>query len=289
MAIVPKANTFTSGTTISSTDVNKNFDDLYNDYNGNITNDNISDSAAITDTKLAQITTANKVASTAITDGALNVAAVTCDSVSVAANGGVHLTEGTAPSTAASAGALYTKDTSGQPELFFREESDGDEVQITSGGVLSSGKVLQVVYSQELTTDSTTTLIPLDNSKPQGGTDGKEVLNLAITPTSASSTLKIDVVVNLGHSVAGARVAAFLWRDATADALACAMQEITTTTGFQTIAFTFFQESTNTDARTFRVSVGSNTDGTTHVNNSETANIYGNTLASSITITEMVI
>ncbi len=45
-----------------------------------------------------------------------------------------HLSETTAPSTAASEGALYTKDTSGQPELFYREESSGDEVQMTSGG-----------------------------------------------------------------------------------------------------------------------------------------------------------
>ena len=70
-----------------------------------IVNADIGAGAAIVDTKLAQITTANKVASTAITDGALNVAAVTCDSVAVAANGGVALTEGTAPSTAANAGA----------------------------------------------------------------------------------------------------------------------------------------------------------------------------------------
>jgi hypothetical protein len=46
----------------------------------------------------------------------------------------LQLTETTAPATAASEGALYTKDTSGQPELFFREESSGDEVQVTSGG-----------------------------------------------------------------------------------------------------------------------------------------------------------
>jgi hypothetical protein len=46
----------------------------------------------------------------------------------------VHLPEGTAPATAASQGALYTKDTAGQPELFYREESSGDEVQLTSAG-----------------------------------------------------------------------------------------------------------------------------------------------------------
>lgn len=47
--------------------------------------------------------------------------------------------QGSAPSTSAGQGTLYTKDTGGQPELFYREESDGDEVQITAAGVLSGG------------------------------------------------------------------------------------------------------------------------------------------------------
>jgi hypothetical protein len=46
----------------------------------------------------------------------------------------VHLPEGTAPATAAGQGALYTRDTAGQPELYFREESSGDEVQLTDAG-----------------------------------------------------------------------------------------------------------------------------------------------------------
>ena len=37
-----------------------------------------------------------------------------------------------APSTGADEGALYTKDASGSPQLFYREESNGDEVQITN-------------------------------------------------------------------------------------------------------------------------------------------------------------
>lgn len=60
------------------------------------------------------------------------------DNITLPANAGVHLTEGTAPGTAANTGAIYTKDTGGQPELYFREESSGDEVQITSAGGLSN-------------------------------------------------------------------------------------------------------------------------------------------------------
>lgn len=44
--------------------------------------------------------------------------------------------QSSAPTTAASVGAVYTKDSGTQPELFFREESSGDEVQLTSNGAL---------------------------------------------------------------------------------------------------------------------------------------------------------
>jgi hypothetical protein len=53
----------------------------------------------------------------------------------VTANG-LLAAEGTAPSTAAGQLGLYTKDTSGQPEWFYRKESDGTEIQITSNGKL---------------------------------------------------------------------------------------------------------------------------------------------------------
>ena len=67
MATITKNHTFTAGTTILSAEVNANFDTIYNDYNGGITNANISGSAAIADSKLAQITTASKVSGAALT------------------------------------------------------------------------------------------------------------------------------------------------------------------------------------------------------------------------------
>ena len=48
----------------------------------------------------------------------------------------IALVEDTAPATAVGEGKIYTKDAGGQPEAFFREESNGDEVQITSCGAL---------------------------------------------------------------------------------------------------------------------------------------------------------
>jgi len=53
MALIVKPNTFSSGAVITASEHNENDDTIYNDYNGNITNVNISGSAAIANTKLA--------------------------------------------------------------------------------------------------------------------------------------------------------------------------------------------------------------------------------------------
>lgn len=68
MTLLSKPNTFSAGTTIKSADVNSDFDTLYNDYNGNITNANISASAAILGTKL-DLTSVGAIGSTAASAG----------------------------------------------------------------------------------------------------------------------------------------------------------------------------------------------------------------------------
>lgn len=67
MALIVKPFTFTVGAVIVASQHNSDFDTIYSDYNGNITDANIASGAAITDTKLAQITTAGKVSGAAFT------------------------------------------------------------------------------------------------------------------------------------------------------------------------------------------------------------------------------
>ncbi len=61
MATIGKTFTFASGAVILAASHNTNFDTIYNDYNGNITNDNIAGGAGIEDSKLATIVTSQKV------------------------------------------------------------------------------------------------------------------------------------------------------------------------------------------------------------------------------------
>jgi hypothetical protein len=67
MGTITKPNTFTTGTSIIASDHNANFDTIYNDFNGGITNVNIATTAGIVDSKLDTISTVGKVNLTAIT------------------------------------------------------------------------------------------------------------------------------------------------------------------------------------------------------------------------------
>lgn len=67
MGTITKTNTFSSGATIVASEHNTNFDEIISEINGEIENVNIKATAAIVDTKLAQITTASKVSGTALT------------------------------------------------------------------------------------------------------------------------------------------------------------------------------------------------------------------------------
>lgn len=78
--------------------------------------------------------------------------------------------QSSAPTTAASEGALYTKDSGTQPELFWRDESNGTEWQITNqatqttnGSMLMPGGLL-MQWGQEAINISGTITFPVTYS-----------------------------------------------------------------------------------------------------------------------------
>jgi len=157
-------------------------------------------------------------------------------------------------------------------------KTDGDGSGLT--GI--AGTVVQIVNFQTGTAASGTTTTPLDDSIPQN-TEGTEFMTLAVTPTSATNRLKIDVVF-LGHSSSSVVMAAALFQDTTASALAVGKTEHGADQD-RTIGFSHNMSAGTTSATTFKVRAGGNNAGTTAING-RSARIYGGTLASSITITE---
>jgi hypothetical protein len=82
-----------------------------------------------------------------------------------------------------------------------------------------AGGVVQVVNTQTGTHATGTTAIPEDNTTPQK-TEGTEFMTLAITPTSATNKLKIDIVFHASPDNVNRRAIVALFQDDTADALA---------------------------------------------------------------------
>lgn len=129
---------------------------------GTIDGVTIGASSAPTVTNLGTVTTADINGGT-IDGTTIGATSATTGKFTTVTGNSAHFNETTAPATSASQGAIYTKDTSGQPELFYREESSGDEVQMTTGGRVNSQ--FKLFSTNTITSVSTTTDIPITTEK----------------------------------------------------------------------------------------------------------------------------
>lgn len=226
-----------------------------------IVNADISASAAIVDTKLAQITTAGKVHFSSLVVGS----------------------QATGDIAYASSATVWTRLAAGTTSQVLRGAAGAPTWGALPQGALPAGSVVQNVNSTVVTSTTGTDVIPDDDSIPQND-EGDEFMTLAITPTSATNKLKIDVLCFLAVS-SGNRVVAALFQDSTAAALACG-QETSDTNGVSGVRISWYMDAGTTSATTFKVRGGSAA-GTTTFNGSAGARKYGGALASSINITEI--
>jgi hypothetical protein len=156
-----------------------------------------------------------------------------------------------------------------------------------SGGSLT-GKLGQIVTSQLGTVATGTTVIPDDNTIPQN-TEGDQYLSLSITPSNASSTLEIDVSLQVCPGTAAAYAIVALFQDSTANALA-AVKTISTagTTGIAEVTFKHVMTAGTTSATTFKVRAGQTLAGTLTINGIASTQYLGGVMASRITIKEIL-
>jgi hypothetical protein len=149
------------------------------------------------------------------------------------------------------------------------------------------GQLIQVVNVQDGAVATGTTISPDDDTIPQN-TEGDEYMTLAITPTSATSKLMIDIVFN--SSQAGDLVSTLaLFQDTTADSLAAVT--FFGHTAFQRsspTSFKHYMTSGTTSSTTFKVRAGlASPGGTLTFNGNGGARKLGGVMASSITISEI--
>lgn len=131
-----------------------------------------------------------------------------------------------------------------------------------------------------------TTILPIDNSIPQN-TEGDQYLSVSITPKNSNNILKIDVTIILASSVGSTNsVAAALFQDSTASALAAAFGGVGVNNAPHTITFSHTMVAGTTSSTTFKVRGGAGGAGTTTFNGSAGAGLFNGTCASRITVTE---
>lgn len=147
------------------------------------------------------------------------------------------------------------------------------------------GRVMQVVSTQSTGVASGTTIIPRDDTIPQF-TEGDLYMSRSITPRSATSTLRVDVVFNASVSAA-AWIQAALFRDSAANALGAAQFFAGSANEGGQVVFTTLVTSGSTAATTFQVRAGPNVAATVTFNGAAGAGIYGGVFASSIVVTEI--
>jgi hypothetical protein len=155
---------------------------------------------------------------------------------------------------------------------------------------LATGAVVQVKNVMDFNKVNGSTVMPEDDTIPQNN-EGVEFLTLAITPTSATNKLKIEVH-GFWNTQAQAWATMALFQDSTANALnAVTIIEIgsvnaTVLTGTSLV---HFMDAGTTSATTFKVRVGSKDAGNVTMNGVNDARKFGGVMGSGITITEIAV
>ena len=158
----------------------------------------------------------------------------------------------------------------------------------TSG--LPAGSVVQVVNVQDGAVATGTGTCSYDDTIMQN-TEGDEYMTLAITPTSSTSKLKIDVVFNGANNLTNKITTVGLFQDSTANALATVtnLNFYGSANNPFNISFTHFMTAGTTSSTTFKVRAGADTSSTTTFNGQNGSRKGGGVTASSITITEIAV
>ena len=150
----------------------------------------------------------------------------------------------------------------------------------------NAGQVLQVVNFQTGERATGTTEIPIDDTIPQN-TEGTEFMTLAITPTSATSKLLIEISAILACNPLRWVIGA-LFQDTTADALAASFFYEGDNGGGKELTLRHYMTAGTTSSTTFKFRAGPHSGAATVILNGDSSIRYlGGVAASSITITEI--
>ena len=145
----------------------------------------------------------------------------------------------------------------------------------------------QIVSTLDGEVATGTTQIPNDDTIPQNN-EGIEFMTRTITPKRIGSTLKIDIVANLAHTVTGAIIGGALFVDSTANALSAMTHKQSQANSPVNISFSHTFITTSLAELNFKFRGGSiGSSGTSTFNGVSGARNVGGVMGSSIIIEEI--
>ncbi len=146
--------------------------------------------------------------------------------------------------------------------------------------------IIQITQTATGELVSGTGTIPDDDTIPQD-TEGVLLISHAFTPQSASSTLLIEAQVVVNFPYANAVLA--LFSNASANALACVCQRMTTGGDNLLMRISYMVAAGSTAARTYSVRAGAQTSGIVYMNarTNNTVRGYGGVMNSYLRVTEL--
>lgn len=156
---------------------------------------------------------------------------------------------------------------------------------ILAGNVKLTGDTVQVVSSYLGTYTSGTATISGGNTIPQIG-NGTQFLSATITPTKATSRLRVQVILQCGASIATGVISA-AFRDSTANAIGAGYNFTPSANVPSPIAFECEVVAGSTAATTFTVRAGPTAAATLGVNGLAGAQALGGVWYSSLVVTEI--
>jgi len=214
MALITKPNTFSAGATIVASEHNDNFNTIYNDYNGNITNANASASAAfdvskidfatmdsdISATRANTTTTAFSLSGTSTTTGSMWT--VTDNSSDTGTRKIVEFVGENSAATGAT--VLTVRQDSTKRAVFIDQNADGESLRIDSEATTATMVVLD---NTTLTTGISINVANLDAL-----TTGK---GISISSNSSDTGTRDLLAVHNNHASATGATVVGLTQDST--------------------------------------------------------------------------
>jgi hypothetical protein len=173
----------------------------------------------------------------------------------------------------------------GDVGIFVSEGSGNWRCLSYSRGNGQAGSVVNSAYAEYTTNANLTTVIPADDTIPQVG-EGTQVLSVSLTPSTATNKVRVRVQITGAVDTASTHLAAALFVNGAADAVAADMIIVPGVNFAAKVAFEFEHTPGSTSAQTYTVRVGPS-GGTARLNGVATARRLGGTMRSSIVVEEI--